>query len=112
MNLINEEQNWYTFACKLNSYLIDKGYKMEYSNNCRQFCLGDIPHFIINYDYQEIHFTKELYSRWYRMSFNEDADQGEYAPDFNLLAQCADENLTQYKHQVLVNKLLKVQDDF
>ena len=33
MNLINEEQNWYTFASKLNSYLIDKGYKMDESTD-------------------------------------------------------------------------------
>lgn len=110
--MTNEEQNWYTFACKLNSYLIDKGYKMEYSNNCRQFCLGDVPHFIINYDYHEIHFNQDLYSCWYSMSFNEGADKGEYEPDFDLLAKCADEILTQYKQRIYVNKLLRIQNDF
>lgn len=44
--MTNEEQNWYTFASKLNSFLIDKGYKMEYSNNCRQYCLDNVPHFL------------------------------------------------------------------
>lgn len=55
MNLINEEQNWYIFACKLNSYLIDNGYKMEYSNNCRQYCLDNVPHFM-----NWLNFTKRL----------------------------------------------------
>lgn len=112
MNLINEEQNWYTFSSKLNSYLIDKGYKMEYSNNCRQYCLDRVIYFIIYYDYQEIHFTKDLYSRWYSMSFNEDADKGEYEPDFDLLAQYADKILTQYKQRIYVNKLIRIQNDF
>ena len=109
--MTTEEQNWHTFASKLNSYLIDKGYKMEYSNNCRQYCLDNVPHFIINYNYQEIHFTIDLYSRWYSMSFK-DADKGEYEPDFDLLAKYADEMLKQYKHQVLVSKLLRIKDDF
>ena len=71
--MTTEEQNWYTFASKLNSFLIDKGYKMEYSNNFRQYYLDNVPHFIINYNYQEINFTIDLYSRWYSMSFK-DAD--------------------------------------
>lgn len=109
--MTNEEQNWHTFNSKLNSFLIDKGYKMVCFNNghCRQYCLGNVANFCIYDDYQEISFTKDLYSRWYSMGFNEDA---EYKPDFKLLAKCADEILTQYKHQVLVNKLLKAQDDF
>ena len=112
MNLINEEQNWYTFACKLNSYLIDKGYKMEYSNNCRQYCLDDVPHFIINYDEQFIHFTQDLYSMWYRMRFDDDLSNGDYAPDFELLARFADEMLIEYKQRIYVNKLLRIQNDF
>lgn len=112
MNLINEEQNWYTFACKLNSLLIDKGYKMEYSNNCRQYNLGNVPHFLINYDEQFIHFTQDLYSMWYRMRFDDKLSDGDYAPDFKLLARFADEMLMQYKQQVLVNKLLRIQNDF
>lgn len=110
--MTTEEQNWYTFSSKLNTFLIDKGYKMEYSNNCRQFCLGNIPHFIIDYEDQLIHFNQDLYSSWYRMSFNNYITEGEYKPDFNLLAQYADEILTQYKQQVLVNKLLRIQNDF
>lgn len=110
--MTSEEQNWYRFACKLNSYLIDKGYKMEYSNNCRQYCLDNVPHFIINYDYQEIHFNKDLYSRWYSMSFDKNPDEGQYGPDFDLLALCADEILTQYKQRIYVNKLLRIQNDF
>lgn len=112
MNLINEEQNWYTFASKLNTFLIDKGYKMEYSNNCRQFCLGNVPHFIIDYEDQLIHFNQDLYSRWYKMRFDNDLNIGEYEPDFELLANYADEILTQYKQQELVNKLLRIQHDF
>ena len=104
MNTCDESFNWYTFASKLNSFLIDKGYKMEYSNNYRQFLLGDIPYFIINYDDQLIHFNKDLYSRWYMMDIDEF--------DFELLEKCADEILTQYKQEIYVNKLLKVQDDF
>lgn len=110
--MTNEEQNWYNFASKLNSYLIDKGYKMEYSNNCRQYCLDNVPYFFINYNEQLIHFTKDLYSMWYRMRFDDNLSNGEYAPDFELLARFADEILTQYKHQVLVNKLLRIQNDF
>lgn len=110
--MTNEEQNWYTFACKLNSYLIDKGYKMEYSNNCRRFCLGDVPYFMIDYENQLIHFNQDLYSSWYRMSFDNYMTEGEYKPNFELLAKCADEILTQYKQRIYVNKLLKVQDDF
>ena len=113
MNLINEEQNWYTFASKLNSYLIDKGYKMEYSNNCRQYCLDNVPHFMINYDEQIIHFTQDLYSMWNRMVFNNDNFRdGDYAPDFDLLARFADEMLIEYKQRIYVNKLLRIQNDF
>ena len=113
MNLINEEQNWYTFASKLNSYLIDKGYKMEYSNNCRQYCLGNVPHFLINYDEQLIHFTQDLYSMWNRMVFNNDNFRdGDYTPDFKLLAHFADEILVEYKQRIYVNKLLRIQNDF
>lgn len=49
--------------------------------------------------------------KWYSMSFK-DADKGEYEPDFDLLAKYADEMLKQYKHQVLVSKLLRIKDDF
>lgn len=107
-----EEQNWYTFACKLNSFLLDKGYKMEYSNNCRQFCLDNVPHFIINYEDQIIYFTQDLYSSWCRMRFDNDQCDGDFAPDFELLAQYADEILTQYKQRIYVNKLLRIQNDF
>ena len=109
---MTNEENWYTFASKLNSFLIDKGYKMEYSNNCRQFSLGNVPHFIINYDEQFIHFTQDLYSMWYRMRFDDKLRAGDYAPDFDLLARFADEILTQYKQRIYVNKLLRLQDDF
>ena len=110
--MTNEEQNWYTFASKLNSFLIDKGYKEEYSNNCRQFYLDNRPYFIIDYENQFIHFSQDLYSRWYIMRFDNDINEGEYAPDFELLAKCADEILTQYKQRIYINKLLRIKDDF
>ena len=110
--MTNEEQNWYTFSSKLNSYLIDKGYKMEYSNNCRQYCLDNVSHFIIDYEIQCIHFTQDLYSMWYKMRFDNDLNEEEYAPDFDLLARFADEMLIEYKQQVLVNKLIRIQNDF
>ena len=110
--MTNEDQNWYTFASKLNSFLIEKGYKMEYSNNCRQYCLDNVHHFIINYDEQFIHFNQDLYSKWYKMRFDNDMNEGEYEPDFDLLAKCADEILKQYKHRIYVNKLLQAQNDF
>lgn len=107
-----DKQNWYTFSSKLNLFLIDKGYKMEYSNNCRQFCLDNVPHFMIDYEDQKIHFNKDLYSRWYSMSFDNNADKREIEPDFDLLAQCADEMLKEYKQRIYVNKLLRIKDDF
>ena len=73
-----DELNWYTFSSKLHLFLIDKGYKMEYSNNCQQFSLDDIPHFMIDYENQIIHFNKDLYSRWYSMGFDKNADKGQY----------------------------------
>ena len=109
---MTNEENWYTFACKLNLFLIDKGYKMEYSNNCRQYCLGDVPYFLINYEDQFIHFNKDLYSMWYRMRFDNNLSKGDFKPDFELLAQYADEILTQYKQRIYVNKLLRIQNDF
>ena len=52
------------------------------------------------------------YSMWYKMRFDNDLNEGEYAPDFDLLARFADEMLIEYKQQVLVNKLIRIQNDF
>lgn len=110
--MTNEEHNWYTFASKLNLFLIDKGYKMEYSNNCRQYYLDNVPNFIIDYDEQIIYFKQDLYSMWYRMRFDDNLSNGDYAPDFYLLAHFAEEMLVEYKQRIYVNKLLRIQNDF
>ena len=46
------------------------------------------------------------------MVFNDNFRDGDYTPDFDLLTHFADEMLVELKQRILVNKLLKVQDDF
>ncbi len=49
---------------------------------------------------------------WYRMRFDDNLSNGDYAPDFDLLARFADEVLVEYKQRIYVNKLLRIQNDF
>ena len=49
---------------------------------------------------------------WYRMRFDDNLSNGDYAPDFYLLAHFAEEMLVEYKQRIYVNKLLRIQNDF
>ena len=49
---------------------------------------------------------------WYRMRFDDNLSNGDYAPDVDLLERFSDEVLVDYQQRIYLNKLLRIQNDF
>ena len=109
--MINDEPDFRKFACELNSYLLDKGYKMLSGTNSRHYYLGDKKFFVIDYDDMQVHFHRGFFSLWELMDFYTECP-GSYKPDLGYVKECADQILIQHKQETVNKKIKDMRNDF
>ena len=101
--------NFYVFACKLNSNLIDKGYKLEVGNNKRYYLLNGRPFFFIDYVNQYISYRSNYFSTtWGNMDWTGFYDK----PNFDLVNDSSNNIIKEYKNQLYTEKIERIKNDF
>lgn len=109
---VNDIPDFKKCAKKFDTLLTNLGYKSEARDGEVIYTLGDHPEkFIISYRTMVIHFHRYLFSLWEMMDFYADRP-GSYKPDYELLTECAEKVLQDYKKEIIDNKLKRIKKDF
>ncbi len=104
--------NFNEFASWLNSYLTEKGYKLNSDNENQQYYLDAFSYFWISYKGRIIYFHREYSSfHWSYLDFNT-CPHPDIEVYMNLFKKLANEFMVKEKQRIMQVKLKKLNEDF